>query len=201
MALLDWILILVLGLSLLRGLWRGAVSQLFGIMGFIAGFFLAQRFGPDLGARLAAVFSSLPHPAFIAAALLFMLTWFLVALAGAWISRGLRSGGVGGTDRLLGGALGLVKGGLGVLVLVWAIGFLFPPDHPLFRDSRLLPYAQAASRFLIEAAPKSFQERMDDMSKKVPKLSPEKDAKIPGSKMELKDRGENQDHPRKLSPQ
>lgn len=198
MALLDWILILVLGLSLLRGLWRGAISQIFGIMGFVAGFFLAQRFGPGLGARLAAVFPSLPHPAFIAAALLFVLTWFLVALTGAWISRGLRGGGVGGTDRLLGGALGLVKGGLGVLVLVWAMAFLFPPDHHLLKDSRLLPYAQAASRFLIEAAPKSFRERMNDMSGKVPKLSPEKDAKTPESKMELKNRGENRDNPSKL---
>lgn len=192
MNMVDGALILVVIFAVLRGLWRGAVSQLFGIAGFVAGFVVAHRFGAALGERLATSFPSLPHSAAMAAVLLFLLTWFLVALAGAWISHGLRRGGLGGTDRMVGGALGLVKGGLGMLLVVWILTLLMPPDHRLLKNSRLLPYAQEATRLLVEATPKSFRERLENLSKNMPRRSPGKDTTSPGVKPEKKDSGDNE---------
>ncbi len=172
----DWILIAVGAFSVLRGLWRGAVSQIFGLLGFGGGFFLAYHQGEALGARLAASFPSLPQPVFLSYALLFVLTWFLIALAGAWISRTLHSGGLGGPDRILGGALGMVKGALAALLLVWGASLLLPPNHPLLERSRLVPYGQQATRFLVEATPKSFREKWEDRFKQTPLASPRKNA-------------------------
>lgn len=186
---LDWVLISVGAFSVLRGLWRGAVSQIFGLLGFVGGFYLAYREGEALGARLAAIFPSFPQPVLLSYALLFVLTWFLIALAGAWISRGLHSGGLGGPDRLIGGALGLLKGALAALVLVWGLSLVLPPDHGLFKASRLVPYVQQASRLLMEAAPTSFRQKWEERSKKMPSPSAGKNAQPKDSDTETHDGG------------
>ncbi len=184
---LDWILILVGAFSILRGLWRGAVSQIFGILGFVGGFYLAHRHGEAVGARLAGSFPSMPQPVLISYAVLFLLSWFLIALAGAWIARGLHSGGLGGPDRLIGGALGLVKGALAVLLLVWGITLLVPPDHALLQRSRLVPYVQQAIRLMVEAAPTGFREKWQERLKKTPMTPPGKKVQPPGSETEKND--------------
>lgn len=184
---LDWILITVGVLSLVRGLWRGAVSQIFGLLGFAGGFYLAYRHAEALGARLAVAFPSFPHAALFSYALLFLLTWFLVALAGAWASRSLRSGGLGGPDRLLGGALGLLKGMLVVILLVWGLSLLVPADHALWKQSRLVPYMQQATRILVEAAPKNFREKLESGTNKTPTLPPEKKGQPQGTETEKHD--------------
>lgn len=180
MNLVDGVLIFIVIFCFLRGLWRGAVSQLFGIAGFVAGFFAAYRFGAALGERLATGFPSLPHPTAIAAVVLFLLTWFIVALAGAWVAHGLRRGGLGGTDRMVGGALGLVKGAMGMLLVVWILTLFMPAGHSLLQHSRLYPYTQEATRILVEAAPKSFREQLKTLFKNMPKPLPGKDATSPG---------------------
>lgn len=199
MNIFDWVLIAVGSFSLFRGLWRGAISQIFGLFGFASGFFLAYRQGEALSARLAASFPSLPQPVFLSYALLFVLTWFLIALAGAWISRLLHSGGLGGQDRILGGALGMVKGTLAALLLVWGASFLLPPNHPLLERSRLVPYGQKATRFLVEATPKSFREKWEDRFKQTPLASPRKNAAPPEKETEKKNgAGKNQSAKRGL---
>jgi membrane protein required for colicin V production len=196
---LDWLLIIVGALSLVRGLWRGAVSQIFGLLGFAGGFFLAYRNGEALGARLAAHFPSFPQPVLFSYALVFILSWFLIALAGAWISRSLHSGGLGGPDRLIGGALGLLKGALAIILLVWGLSFLVPPNHGLWKQSRLVPYVQQATRLLVEAAPKSFREKLEDRTKKNPIVPPGKNGQPPGLEKEKNDgAGKNQSGKRAL---
>lgn len=183
----DWVLIAIGGLALLRGLWRGAVSQVFGILGFVAGFVVAHRYGTALGLRLAETFPALPYPTAIAAGLLFGLTWFLIALAGSWISRRLHTGGLGGTDRLLGGAFGLIKGGVAMIFVVWILTFLCPPDHALIKHSRLVPYVQLGTRLLLDAAPKGFRQHLDELSRNMKKPAPGRDTKPPGAGAEKND--------------
>ncbi len=38
----DWILLAVLGLSMLLGLWRGLVQEVLSLAGWVAAFFVAQ---------------------------------------------------------------------------------------------------------------------------------------------------------------
>ena len=41
----DYAVMAVIGLSALRGTWRGFLSEIFGLIGWIAAFFIACRFG------------------------------------------------------------------------------------------------------------------------------------------------------------
>ena len=40
----DWILLAVLGLSLLLGLWRGLVQEVLSLAGWVAAFYLSQMY-------------------------------------------------------------------------------------------------------------------------------------------------------------
>ncbi|MFY8179190.1 MAG: CvpA family protein, partial [Limnohabitans sp.] len=42
----DWMLLAVLGLSLLLGLWRGFVTEVLSLVGWVAAFYLSQMYAP-----------------------------------------------------------------------------------------------------------------------------------------------------------
>ncbi len=42
----DWILLAVLGFSMLLGLWRGIVQEVLSLAGWVAAFYLAQYYAP-----------------------------------------------------------------------------------------------------------------------------------------------------------
>ena len=48
----DWILLAVLGVSVLLGMWRGLFREVISLAGWIAGFWLAQAWAPEAGGWL-----------------------------------------------------------------------------------------------------------------------------------------------------
>jgi len=83
---LDWFLIVIGIVCLGRGIFRGAVSQLFGIAGVVSGLLLAAHSYESVARQLSGVFPGLPGAAGISFFVLFLLTWFCVGVAG--IGRG-----------------------------------------------------------------------------------------------------------------
>ena len=116
---LDIVLLVVLGLSAVVGLWRGFVGEVMSLAVWVAAFWLAFAFGPDV----AAMFE--PHvDAPTARWLLGYVSVFLLALVvgglATWlIGKLVKSTGLSGTDRILGLGFGLVRG-----AAVWAVSLL-----------------------------------------------------------------------------
>ena len=52
MEILDGILLAILVVSMLLGAWRGLVYELFSLIGWVAGFFVARLFAADVAAWL-----------------------------------------------------------------------------------------------------------------------------------------------------
>ncbi len=154
---LDWILVGIAGFSVLRGLMRGAVSQIFGIIGILAGFYAASHYYEQVGAKFHAYFPSLSGTGTVAFIVLFILTWFCVAVLGFWIVRVLRSAGLGFLDRLWGAMIGMGKALLLAIAAI-AVLTLFWPGTGLLTGSILVPHVQEASRFLFKLAPQKVQE-------------------------------------------
>lgn len=121
MGLTDWMLLAVLLLSVLLGLWRGLVYEVFSVAGWVAAFVLAQAYAVDAARWLP--IDGLAEPVQVAAG--FALVFVLVAFAGgfvAWLVRKMvASVGLRPVDRVLGGAFGVARGLvmlLGVAVVV-----------------------------------------------------------------------------------
>jgi membrane protein required for colicin V production len=162
MNVLDWVLIGIGAFCIVRGLMRGAVSQLFGIAGILAGFYVASNHYEGVAAQILKSFPGLTAAGTIAFILLFVLTWICVSIAGFWVGKMMRRVGLGFLDRLWGGMIGLGKG---LIFSIIAISFLMlftSASSPLLRGSLLTPYVQEASRFLVKLAPESVQKKYQE---------------------------------------
>jgi membrane protein required for colicin V production len=173
MNILDWVLICVAAFWVLRGLARGAVSQIFGVAGILAGFFVAVYNYQTVAAFINGKFHSFSGPAArpLSFICLFLLSWFCVAVAGAWIHRLIRGAGLGFIDRLWGAMIGFAKA---VLFAIVAISFLTlfsaGGNCPLVTQSKLAPMIMETSRYLFKLAPPKVQEEFLKRQQEVKKI-------------------------------
>jgi len=166
---LDWVLSAALFFGILRGLWRGAITQIFGIIGALGGFLLAAHYYQNVASQAANLFPRLPRPEMIAFATLFILTWVCLSLLGRWLSSLFRRGGLGGLDRFLGAGVGAAKAILLAIILVAFLTFFLPDNSSLLRDSHLAPYVHYLAQVLSKAMPpdaeKLFEQKRDELKK------------------------------------
>ena len=159
MTLFDIIILLILGVSCLVGLVRGALREVTTVAAFVLAVFIALlslRFtGPMARAAVH------PHWAATGVALLvvFLAAYVLLRVIAAALSRGVHSTQVLGTaDRLIGGGFGLLRG----LVVVGLFDLLFhavtPPERSpaWITQARLYPVSQGAAAALRVLAPKGL---------------------------------------------
>lgn len=119
MAMLDWIILAVLALSLALGAWRGLVYEVMSVLGWIAAFVLAQWLAPDAAAWLpmGQAGETLRYAAGFV--LVFIVAAFLAGLLAWLVKKMVEAVGLRPVDRTLGAAFGLVRGG--VLLLAAAV--------------------------------------------------------------------------------
>lgn len=154
---LDWVLLAIGLFCLGRGLMRGAVSQIFGIAGILAGFVLASHYYDPLGAQLGRSFPNLSGPQVVSFIVLFFLTWFCVGVVGFMISRLLHRTGLGCLDRVWGGAIGLGKAVALAMCIISVLTFFLSVQNPVLRDSVLAPYVQGVALVVMKATPAKVQ--------------------------------------------
>ncbi len=174
MNILDWVFIGIGALWVLRGLMRGAISQIFGVAGIFLGFIVASHEYLQVKSMLVKNFASIlgdntAGP--ISFILLFLLTWFSIAVVGFWFVRIVRDAGLGFLDRLWGGMIGFGKALLFGIVTVAALTLFSAGGNPqLITGSMLAPKIRDASRFLFKIAPVKVQEELAKKQQDVKKL-------------------------------
>lgn len=176
MNVLDWVLICVGAFWVLRGFMRGAVSQIFGIAGILIGFLVASYQYRLVSAFIVRQFPSISTAALpLSFILLFLLTWFSIAVAGFWIVRILRSTGLGFIDRLWGAMIGFGKALLFAIVAISILTlFSINGKSPLIARSTLAPSVMGASRLLFDLAPANVQRELSRKQQSVKKLVSER---------------------------
>jgi membrane protein required for colicin V production len=164
---LDWILVTVAVVCLIRGLWRGGVSQIFGIAGVLGGFFLAVYAHENLAWQFQQAFPSLPAPRVVGFCILFFLSWFCFGMLGFWLSNFLRQKGLGLMDRVMGGGIGLGKAVVISVILVSLLTSFFPSRNPLLTRSELMPHAQRMAALLVILTPEHFRRSFEQKRREV----------------------------------
>jgi membrane protein required for colicin V production len=166
---LDWILAIVIVFCAVRGLWRGAVSQVFGIAGVLGGFLFAAHYFEPVAAQLSRAFPNFSQSQVAAFLLIFFLAWFCISAAGFWLSGLLRRSGLSSLDRLMGLGVGLLKALVVAMILISSLTFFLPPQSALLRDSILTRYVCECSQILVNVTPKtlrdSFDKRKDELKR------------------------------------
>ena len=162
----DWVILGIVGASVIAGLFRGAIRTLFGFAGVIVGFLVASRESGAVGMVLANWMREE-----VAAVLGFVLVFAGIAIVFAltgWLLRTfLVKIFLGWVDRTLGLFLGFVKAAVivGVLALAAEATGLVPER----RDSVTYPWALEAGRILLRWIPEDtvHRLRLDDIRKRV----------------------------------
>lgn len=153
---LDWMIVGVLGVSVLLGILRGFVREALAVAGWVVGIVLALRYSAELGMKLP---FDVPVPALrtgIGALVIIVAGVFVGALAG-WILRQLvEAARLSAADRALGALFGVTRAVLILLVVVFFVGGTTAARQPLWRESALLPPIEAAVRFASRYLPESF---------------------------------------------
>lgn len=154
----DWVILLVILISVLQAASEGFFHEAFGIAGLVIGYILAawqyqsfaDWFAPHVQSQwVAQVFAFL---------LIFIGVMLLAGIAGR-ISRWLmRLAGLTFFDRLLGGLLGLLRGVL-VVAIVLVCMTAFAPASTWLENSQFAPYFLVVGRAAIWVAPSELREK------------------------------------------
>lgn len=149
----DYLIIGVLGLSVIGGLWRGLVSEVLALVVWVAAFWAAWAWGPVLAARCEHLVAS-PAVRIIGAYVVCFVVVLLVGAVLRFVCQRLIDGiGLGGPDRLFGALFGLARGILLVTLLVFLAGFTAVTHDPWWRQSVLLPHFQQAAIWMQQRIP------------------------------------------------
>jgi membrane protein required for colicin V production len=157
MTLFDIAGALILGVSALVGLARGAIREVTFAVSFVAAAFLsvfALRFTGPIALRTV-------HPAWAAntaaVLLVFVAAYILLrTLAGALARSAHETRALGAVDRLVGGGVGLVRGLVALGIIGLGLGLAGPRGHmpDWIASSKLYPVSEASAAALRALAPK-----------------------------------------------
>ncbi|QNK01837.1 CvpA family protein [Dyella telluris] len=149
----DYIILAVLGLSVLIGLWRGLISEVLALGIWIAAFWVAWTFGPGVATGLEHHIELPSARLFVAYGACFVAVLILGALVRFLVSRLVEGTGLSGTDRLLGMVFGFARGVLLVTLGVFLLGFTAFTRDPWWHDSVLMPQFKGVAAWLGERVP------------------------------------------------
>jgi len=145
----DYAVLAITGLSALRGLWRGLLGEVFGLVGWVVAFFVACALVSPVRLWIPASWPGGALTQWLLAFVAIMIGVMLLAgLANALLGRLVQASGLSGVDRGLGLLFGCARGMLLVLVLAMLAGLTKLPQQPLWRNALLRPAVETGVQML-----------------------------------------------------
>lgn len=141
----DYAIIAILLLSVLVGMLRGLVAEVWALICWVCAAWLAWYCGPYLAGYLPQDFATPGVRLIVAYGICFILVLIAGAIVGFLLRRLVSGSGLSGTDRLLGLVFGLARGLALVVLIVLMLGFTPFSRDPWWQQSRLLPSFEAAA--------------------------------------------------------
>lgn len=156
MAVLDWIFLAVLLLSVAIGALRGLVYEVVSVLGWVAAFVVAQIFAPEAAALLPMGTAAEPLRHAAGFVLVFVAVAFAAGLV-AWVTRKMvESIGLRPVDRTLGGAFGLLRGIVVLLALAVVVEMTQLKTNDRWQESQGAAVLTVALKGLKPVLPEQF---------------------------------------------
>ena len=164
---LDFVFIIIILLGLVRGLFRGLVKEFASIVGLIFGFLVANQYYQAVTERLMVIMPDEQIAGIVSYAFIFIAVLGAILLAGLGFRELLKLSMLGWLDRLSGGILGLLKGGLVCSLVLLLLTTFMAPGSRLLKESTLSPYISTFTQQLSRLIPKDmktqFEARSEDL--------------------------------------
>lgn len=161
MTALDWVLLLIVGVSGLLGLLRGMIGVVMSLVAWLLAGLAAYLFGGDVGNSLGTD-GRLGWGEYLGGyALSFVVVWIAVALIGLLVRRMAHEAGLSGVDRLFGFGFGVVRGVFLACVLVLMLGLTSIPGKRAWHESTGVATLLPVAKWMRSAMPPWMAQRVD----------------------------------------
>lgn len=140
----DVAVLMILVISALIGLWRGVISEVLSLAGWVAAFLVAREFAAEASPWMKSLVAQPEWRVAAAFIVLFIATLLGVMLLRWAVSSLVRAVGLGWIDRLLGAAFGAVRGVAIAFALVLVAGLTALPAEAMWREAVLSPPLETA---------------------------------------------------------
>jgi membrane protein required for colicin V production len=154
----DWIILLVILISVIQAASSGFFQEAFGIAGLVFGYLIAAWQYGNLAGHFAPYMGSQWLGEIVAFLALFLGVMILAGVLGKIVRWIIKEAGLSVLDRFLGGVLGLVRGGL-LIAIVLVSMTAFTPSSRWLTQSSLAPYFLVVGRAAIWVAPAELRQR------------------------------------------
>lgn len=154
----DWVIALVILLSVLQAASAGFFQEAFGIGGLVFGYLLAAWNYHRLALWFSPNISSAWMADIGAFLIIFVGVMLLAGIAGRIASWAMKEAGLRVVDRVLGAALGLLRGCLVVAIVLTSMA-AFTPTSKWLQGSQWAPYFLVVGRAAVWVAPSELRMR------------------------------------------
>ena len=152
----DWIIILVLLVSVVQAASSGFFQEMFGLAGLAFGYLIAAWQYRRLAGHFAPFISSRWLGEIVAFLAIFLLIMVLAGVLGKIVRWAMKEAGLRSMDRFLGSILGLLRGCLLVAIVLLGVT-AFTPTSSALQNSALSPYFLVVGRAAIWLAPSELR--------------------------------------------
>lgn len=159
MTLIDWLMLVVLLVSVLSAAKKGFFLEVFSLAGVVLGLLLASWNYQKLLPWLTRWIHNLPAAEAISFIAIAMGVMILAGLIGRLIRWSVHSVGLGWADRFVGAIFGFLKGCVLITIAVLVVA-AFVPQATWFQRSRLAPYFLTAAHQASIVTPSELGQRI-----------------------------------------
>ncbi|TLS96174.1 CvpA family protein [Aliarcobacter cibarius] len=162
----DLIIIAITLLLGLKGLFRGFIKEVFGLLGIVGAIFVASRISKELGDLIAPILvleneATIKLIGFIVA---LVVVWLVIYSAGVVVSKIFSASGLGAIDRIFGFIFGALKIFLIFAVIAYALyqvqSFKKVIDEK-FANSIVMPHLLSVGSFIIKLDSTAITQNLD----------------------------------------
>src|SRR5262245_33877920 len=156
----DYAVLIVMGLSVLVSVVRGALREVVSLASWVASGYVAVRLAPSVAGLFPSVVTS-PEvrvaAAFIVVLVICLLVFSMMTLL---LTKLIAKAGLNGTDRTLGAVFGVVRGVVILVLLVLLAGLTPLPREPVWRNAMFSPPLEALALYARGYLPQRFAEHI-----------------------------------------
>jgi len=154
----DIIIIVILGYSLVRGIFRGLVKEVSSIIGVLGGFYAAFTYYNMLAKFLSGLIKETAYLNILSFLIIFCGVLIIVGILGVIIKYLLNIAFLGWVDRIGGVGFGLVKGILIASILFIALTAFLPKGSAFLKNSMLAPHVSWVSEKMAKVVSKEMKQ-------------------------------------------
>jgi membrane protein required for colicin V production len=154
----DILIIIILGYSLVRGLFRGLVKELSSIIGVLGGFYAAYTYYQVVAGLLSRLIHDISYLNILSFLIIFCGVLIIVGVLGVIIKYVLNIAFLGWIDRIGGVIFGVLKGILIVSILFITLTAFLPKGTAFIKNSELAPHVSWISEKMANVISKEMKQ-------------------------------------------